>query len=245
MRIFISMDRKRHPDEHDGEHREDEGLNRADEDFEKHEWERDDVWHEKRHDGEEHFAREYVPEKTERQRDYLSKFRDEFKYADEEIDGSVEIEKHAEALPKPDRDRARHIHERDRDHGKRKREVQIARGRTEELRRLPSFIHDNRSDARQKPQPVREQNKNENRENEREIFFGCFPVAEHGIHNAKRAFDDHFSNVLHGPRNHRKFTAQKHGDNDKQNQNEHAHEERVRYRKTGNFEEGFSPERNL
>ena len=61
------------------------GLEKADEEFEEHKWNRREVGCKMRNDEEDDFAGENVAEKSERERDHTDKLADEFDDADHRV----------------------------------------------------------------------------------------------------------------------------------------------------------------
>lgn len=75
-----------------GEHRKNKRLDETHENLQEKERQGNHVGREEGDYKEKHLSGENVPEKTERKRDHLCAFGDEFYYPDEERDGIPEIE---------------------------------------------------------------------------------------------------------------------------------------------------------
>src|SRR3989338_7670530 len=126
MLRIMSCNSDSHEDE--GEYGEDKRLDEPHEDLEEEERQRDDVRHEERHDRKEHFARENVAEKAERERHHLSKLRHEFKDSHEKVDRPLEVEELARVGPEAEGEDAEKIDGHDREKSEREGEVEVGRG---------------------------------------------------------------------------------------------------------------------
>ena len=123
---------------------------------------------------------------------------------------------------------AENVHGNDRDDCKGDREIEVARGRAEKGSDLCAPDHD-RAYPRQKAEPVREEDKEEDGGNERKIFFRLAAVAEYVIHKAERSFDDEFHEILEGVRDEPESPRCEYREGGEREKHERRHEERVRH----------------
>src|SRR3990167_4720833 len=219
---FLAVACGRDGDENDGEHGEDQRLHETDEDLQEQEGQRHDVGDQECHDGQKHFAREDVPEETEGEGDHFGDLRHYLDEADEEIDGSAEIEELAQMLPESDGCDAEQVLSDDRDHREAQGEIEVRGRRPEERRPLVPLEHQG-THARQEAEPIGEKDEQEDGRDERQVLFRPAPVAEDRVHETQERFQENFEKRLELARYHPQAVPG--GEGEPAQKHEHDHRE--------------------
>src|SRR3989344_5368101 len=190
--------------EHERQHREDDGLHETDENLEEQERQRDDVGNEENNNDEEHFPRKHVPEQPERERDYLNKFGDEFKDAGEGEDGIRDGEELRKVASEADSGDAEDVRGEHGDEGEDEGKVEICRRRAEERYQAPltamfsasGGMDADGADAGEESEPIRGEHEEEYGRDQGKKFLGKAPRPEERIHQCERFFQEELEHAL-------------------------------------------------
>lgn len=195
----------RHLEKHQGQHGKHHRLDEPDEHLEEHKRQWQEIGYQVEHDGEEHFPCKNIPEQTEGERNNLAQFRHQFEKTDDRTDTIGLVKRADQELltilhDAHSRDTGK-LHGDNGDKGECEGEIEVS-GSTAEERddgSMPGFIgmgESDRTESRQQPGPVGDQDEQEDGGNEWEKLACLLLILRDTFHELQERFENDLEHVL-------------------------------------------------
>src|SRR3990167_4043809 len=214
-------------DEEQRQHRKDERLYEADEHLEPHQRRREHIRKEEYGDQHHHFARENVPEETERERDEPTEIAHELDEPDNKPDRRLQINILSRIFEKTEHRDARDLDGEEGDESEREGEVEVGGRRAQNRQEFGRVYRAERADTREELQLIDKSDEYEDGRDEREEPPGEFLALEHLGHIGEDTLESPLDARLDFTRNQRKRTAEEERETDKEHHHEPGHHKRV------------------